>query len=226
MPERTVSGGHGGGVTPVPIPNTAVKPASADGTWGETPWESRTPPGFRSDEAHRSGGGPRRTSGLGPCGRRSVGAVCVATTPTPTGSREASRERLRVVAMAAGAVATVLVAHAIDPVHDRWLPKCPFHELTGLWCPICGSTRAASALAHGDVIAALRHNALLLPTLAMLVWLWATYAVRAFVPATAGARWARSPVRLGRRPWLLLVVVGAFFVLRNVPGLPSHLLSS
>src|SRR5579875_2691462 len=46
--ERTVSGGHGGGETPVPIPNTAVKPASADGTWGEAPWESRTPPGFSS----------------------------------------------------------------------------------------------------------------------------------------------------------------------------------
>src|SRR2546426_12823017 len=27
-----VSGGNGGGVTPVPIPNTAVKPSSADGT--------------------------------------------------------------------------------------------------------------------------------------------------------------------------------------------------
>ncbi len=26
-------GGHSGGVTPVPIPNTAVKPTSADGTW-------------------------------------------------------------------------------------------------------------------------------------------------------------------------------------------------
>ena len=39
-------GGHSGGVTPVPIPNTAVKPTSADGTWGEIPWESRTPPDF------------------------------------------------------------------------------------------------------------------------------------------------------------------------------------
>ncbi len=39
-------GGHGGGVTPVPIPNTEVKPSSADGTWDESPWESRTPPDF------------------------------------------------------------------------------------------------------------------------------------------------------------------------------------
>jgi hypothetical protein len=39
-----VSGDHGGGETPVPIPNTEVKPASADGTWGVAPWESRTSP--------------------------------------------------------------------------------------------------------------------------------------------------------------------------------------
>ena len=42
----TAFGGESGGVTPVPIPNTEVKPASADGTWAETPWESRTPPDF------------------------------------------------------------------------------------------------------------------------------------------------------------------------------------
>ncbi len=40
----TFSGGHSGRVTPVPIPNTEVKPASADGTWGDSPWESRTSP--------------------------------------------------------------------------------------------------------------------------------------------------------------------------------------
>src|SRR5207237_2796178 len=50
-----ISGGHSGGVTPVPIPNTEVKPASADGTWGETPWESRSPPDF-SRKSPRSGG--------------------------------------------------------------------------------------------------------------------------------------------------------------------------
>ncbi len=35
--ERKVSGDHSGRVTPVPIPNTEVKPASADGTWGRLP---------------------------------------------------------------------------------------------------------------------------------------------------------------------------------------------
>src|SRR4051794_15334215 len=32
--------------TPLPIPNRAVKPLSADGTWRATSWESRSPPVF------------------------------------------------------------------------------------------------------------------------------------------------------------------------------------
>src|SRR4051812_12214153 len=37
-------GGHRSRVTPVPIPNTEVKPATADGTAWETAWESRSLP--------------------------------------------------------------------------------------------------------------------------------------------------------------------------------------
>ena len=38
-------GGHRGRVTPVPIPNTEVKPATADGTACVGVWESRSLPG-------------------------------------------------------------------------------------------------------------------------------------------------------------------------------------
>ena len=41
---RENSGGYGERVPPVPIPNTEVKPFSADGTWLETARESRTLP--------------------------------------------------------------------------------------------------------------------------------------------------------------------------------------
>jgi hypothetical protein len=43
--KREWSGDYGGGDTRVPIPNTTVKTSSADDTWGEGPWESRTSPG-------------------------------------------------------------------------------------------------------------------------------------------------------------------------------------
>src|SRR5690606_28589601 len=39
------SGGDSGGDPPVPIPNTEVKPSSADGTGGGSPRESRSLPG-------------------------------------------------------------------------------------------------------------------------------------------------------------------------------------
>ena len=41
-----IFGGHSEGVTPVPIPNTEVKPLSADGTARATWWESRSPPNY------------------------------------------------------------------------------------------------------------------------------------------------------------------------------------
>ena len=44
------SGGFGVGETPLPIPNRAVKPHSADGTWLARAWESRSPPVFHSEE--------------------------------------------------------------------------------------------------------------------------------------------------------------------------------
>ena len=40
------SGGNSERVPPVPIPNTVVKPFSADGTWLVAAWESMTSPGF------------------------------------------------------------------------------------------------------------------------------------------------------------------------------------
>ena len=41
---RKDSGGNGEGEPPVPIPNTEVKPLSAEGTWLETARESRSLP--------------------------------------------------------------------------------------------------------------------------------------------------------------------------------------
>ena len=44
MNKFTISGGNDERVPPVPIPNTEVKPLSADGTWLETARESRSLP--------------------------------------------------------------------------------------------------------------------------------------------------------------------------------------
>ena len=51
-----ISGDYGERDPPVPIPNTEVKPFSADGTWLETTWESRTLPDSRKKSLRRMSG--------------------------------------------------------------------------------------------------------------------------------------------------------------------------
>ena len=43
------------GETPVPIPNTMVKPREADGTALETVWESRWPPALKKEKRSPEG---------------------------------------------------------------------------------------------------------------------------------------------------------------------------
>jgi hypothetical protein len=52
-----VSGGYSEGETPLPFPNRAVKPLSADGTWPARAWESRSPPVFLSMSEGRTPSG-------------------------------------------------------------------------------------------------------------------------------------------------------------------------
>ena len=54
-------------------------------------------------------------------------------------------------------------------------------------CPFCGSTRAASDLARGDLIGALDHNALfVLVMLPLAVLAWWVWAVRSWRGARTG----------------------------------------
>src|ERR1700730_18444043 len=57
-PGSTFAGGHRSRAPPVPIPNTEVKPATADGTVWETAWESRSLPALipeaRCARSHRA----------------------------------------------------------------------------------------------------------------------------------------------------------------------------
>ena len=62
---------------------------------------------------------------------------------------------------------------AINPT-DQGPTICPIALLTGVACPGCGMTRAASALLRGDVDLALTYHPLI-PLIAVLViagWVW------------------------------------------------------
>jgi len=87
------------------------------------------------------------------------------------------------------------------------LPLCPLHATTGLWCPLCGSTRAAYALLHGQFGTALTDNALFVISLPVLLLLWVRRVVHRGTDRLL-PRWSYWPALL---IWL------AFGVLRNLP---------
>jgi len=116
------------------------------------------------------------------------------------------------VATAAGVCALTALVAVRDPFKHQITPPCPFHELTGLWCPFCGGTRAVWAATHGDLRLMLHANALVPVIVALFAWFWF-----AWLGKTTN-RWS-IPVPRGRASaWALAVVLVAFTVLRNLHG--------
>jgi hypothetical protein len=109
---------------------------------------------------------------------------------------------------AATALTTLAVRNPEQPGH---YPSCPFHAMTGLWCPGCGSLRALHALTHGDVATAMHRNILVLPALAYLAVTWI-----AWLGHTLG-RPRTTRATPSAALWSVLAVIVAFGVARNLP---------
>ncbi len=113
---------------------------------------------------------------------------------------------------AAVALATAAV-HATDG--ELGFSVCPFHAVTGWWCPFCGGSRAVAAMTRGDVEAALSYNlpAMLLLGAVTLYWMTQVY---------SGLRGGAPHLpRLSRRSGVVLgVVFLVFTVWRNLPQVP------
>ncbi len=108
------------------------------------------------------------------------------------------------------------VVAAVDPFRPLAV-GCPIHAVTGGFCPGCGSTRAVHELVHGDVAGSLVCHPLVVPVIALVVYLWVSWVAR----RRAGDRpgWALSPTQLPAGvPMLLAVAFVTLTLVRNVPG--------
>src|SRR5204862_6959096 len=79
------------------------------------------------------------------------------------------------LAVGGAALAAAAFVAAVPPQGQAFYPLCPFHAVTGLWCPMCGSTRAVHALLTGHLTQALHDNVLLLAALPVIVVLWLSW---------------------------------------------------
>jgi len=113
---------------------------------------------------------------------------------------------LGIGAVAVGALAYVGIGNPHSP--NFVFPPCPFHELTGWFCPACGGMRMTHDLLHGDVAAAFVDNAFALIGLPLLlVWV--------LVRRRQSKRAMTAPVYA-----VIVSAVVAWTVVRNLPGFP------
>jgi len=143
-----------------------------------------------------------------------------ASPPSIAAQSRLRARRLRLAAIAVTGVAAAVVLYLFRPGGVDIYPPCPFHALTGLHCPGCGTLRALHALLHGEVMAALGFNALTVLAIPFLAYAFAAQAFAAITrrPPPAARRWPRLA-------WALLGIVLAFWALRNVPVHPFILLA-
>jgi len=125
--------------------------------------------------------------------------------------------KIHLVALLAGcsllALALGIVAF-FDPSTHQFFPPCAFHEVTGLFCPGCGSTRCLHSLLQGDISAALGYNSLAVLVMPVL-------AAGLFLPTEMSRKWAGHTAT----GWTMFFVLLAFGLLRNLPAYPFSLLA-
>jgi hypothetical protein len=139
------------------------------------------------------------------------------STAFPEPARARSLRSPLATGLALGAAAGYVALR--DPAGGSVLPPCPFRTVTGWWCPGCGMTRAVHELAHLDLEAAIRLNALVLPVVALIAVAWTGSLLGALGRRPA---WIASVARPPTAVVALAVAVAVgFAVVRNLPGVDA-----
>ncbi|MFD5735524.1 DUF2752 domain-containing protein [Streptomyces sioyaensis] len=132
----------------------------------------------------------------------------------PSGATVRKRTlRTASIALGLGAPTAVYLWHTDPHQPGQLLLPCPFKWATGLLCPLCGGTRMAYDLMHGDMLTAFHDNAVLLALGGPL----AAYAVARWLVAGLGGRTYRPRVT-ARGNAVVLGIAAVWMVARNLVG--------
>ncbi|NER14188.1 DUF2752 domain-containing protein [Leptobacterium flavescens] len=108
-----------------------------------------------------------------------------------------------------------------DPSQEEsFFPKCPFYHITGYYCAGCGSQRALHDLLHLRFLDVIKQNLLFIPAVLVFVYHYSIV----FMEKRTGNTY-KNLLYHPRAPWVVLAVIGGFWILRNVDIYPFNLLA-
>ncbi len=108
----------------------------------------------------------------------------------------------------------------INPTNVNFLPKCPLYVTTGIYCPGCGSQRATHYLLNLNFIGVAKQNVLYILGLCIIVYHFLIIAINAVLKKRI-----YNYIYHPKTPLIILIIVLLFWVLRNLPFAPFHLLA-
>lgn len=115
------------------------------------------------------------------------------------------------------AVFILLLYFFVEPKNGN-LPKCLFHQLTGLYCPGCGVQRSFHALLNGKILKAIDYNLLFIVLLPLIIYFIAIFVLdKKYSP--------NSFIYRKNFSLFIVIFVISFWIMRNIPLFPFNWLA-
>ncbi len=128
---------------------------------------------------------------------------------------------LRLIIASTIVLAITLLYFFFDARIVSFFPHCPFHYLTGLFCPGCGSQRALSSLLHADIVQALSYNLLLVASLPFMIYAASVTVYNEFAVSPVQQKIFYSTFFVKT----VFVMVVVYWIVRNINLYPFTLLA-
>jgi hypothetical protein len=108
----------------------------------------------------------------------------------------------------------------LNPNENEIFPRCVFHSLTGYYCPGCGSQRAIHNLLHLHLEKVTSSNILFLPASLAIIY------HHIHPSLNKKLNWKLPNILyLKNTPWVILIIIILFWILRNLPFYPFSVLA-